>query len=370
MIQVGELQAAPGQIVRGWLDAIQLPTGGFDRFPVVIAQGNSDGPVLWITTGVHGDEHTGLIVLQRLLSSDLLSQLNGTLITVLNLNPGGFRNRSREAYYYRGDPNRRFPDPLQPRSNSARQACLSIDDAYARLFDEIEASRPVALIDLHNAWIGSVPFAFRDPVFYGKRPNDQSKLRTRREADLLSEQNRKLLRAFGFSVVNDYVASSYVSKQLHRSLSGAVLNGLSIPAMTVELGSWMYVEEHIVQAALAGIRNVMRHFGLLDGGPEPLDHIHQLPTNQSVRRLMHPVVPAAGIVDIHVAPGDRISRLQHVATLRDMLGNPLGENNGRLLSNFDGYVLGWPHGVLRYLGEAVLALAVPDDGDMLIPTGS
>ncbi len=360
------VSVSPRAITRGWIDAVQLPTGGYDRFPIVIAQGNPAGPTLWLTTGIHGDEHSGMIVLHRLLEHHLVADLFGTIVAVLSLNPAGIRNRSREAYYYHGDPNRRFPDPLK----TSRRGCTSIDNAYALIFDLIKQSEPSALIDLHNAWFGSVPFAFRDPVFYGKYFDQQARIRTKREADALDNLNAQFIEAFGFPVINDYVAQSYLEKGLHRSLSGAALNGLNIPSMTVELGSWMFVENQIVEAALHGIRNVMRHLGMLASPVEPVEDLPLKPTSQALRRLMHPPLPAAGIVDILVEPGQAVQRFQPLAILRDLHGQFHGPRSGTIISEYDGVVLGWSHGAVRYKGEALLALAINDDSSMVVSTSA
>ena len=78
-----------------------------------------------------------------------------------------------------------------------------------------------------------------------------------------------MISALGFTVVNEFVADSYLDKNLHRSVSGSVLNGLGIPAATIELGSWLHIDDGVVAACNAGIRNVLRWAGLLDGEREP-----------------------------------------------------------------------------------------------------
>ena len=365
-IQIGSATARRGEIVNGWFEAIDLPTGGFDRFPVVVAQGSEDGPVVWLTTGVHGDEHTGLIVFHRLFTEALVSGLRGTVIAMGPLSPAGMRVKSRQSYYLEGDPNRCFPDPLGKVTYRSSQAIPAQEAAYEKVYNLIRETAPAAVLDLHNAWIGSVPFAFRDPVFYGRRLDGMGKLRSRREAEDLNRANGRLFDALGFTTINEFVAASYVNKDLHRSVSGAVLNGLGIPAVTVELGSWMYVQPEIVEAGIRAIRNVLRYFGMLADPVETLEMIPVIRPEYPIRRHMHPIVPQAGIVDMQVSPGDKITCGQTVAYLRDIFGNPLGKHGGRLVTEHDGFVLGWPHGVVRYKGEAVASLAIEDETDMVV----
>jgi len=365
-ITIGNVSARPGEVASGWLEAIALPTGGYDRFPVSIVQGESEHPVLWLTTGIHGDEHTGLIMLHRLLTDEFAKKLGGTVIAMGPLNPAGMRVKNRKSYYLEGDPNRHFPDPLGREPLRPTQAVPAQEAAFEKVFNLIRETQPAALLDLHNAWIGSIPFVFRDPVFYGRRRDGMGKLRNKREAQELNEINGKLLDALGFTAINEFVAASYIDKDLHRSLSGAVLNGLSIPAVTVELGSWMFVQPEVVEAGLRGIRNVMRFLGMLGDAPEPIDTITVIKPGFEIRRHMHPTVPQAGIIDMQVRPGEKIVCGQTVAILRDVHGKPIGKHGGRLTSDFDGYVIGWPHGAVRYKGEAVASIAIQDDGDMVV----
>ncbi|MGF1503836.1 MAG: succinylglutamate desuccinylase/aspartoacylase family protein [Anaerolineae bacterium] len=362
-LNIGTAVARPRERTTGWFDAVDLPTGGTDRFPVIIAQGDPNGPVLWLTTGIHGDEHTGVVVIHRLLETLVLGELTGTLVAVTNLNPAGLRTRKRTAYYLDGDPNRHFPNP----SSGSRPAVAQLESAYARLYDVVARTKPAGLIDLHNAFIGSIAFIFRDPVFYHRR-RGFGRGRTRGEAFARQERVGEMVSAFGFTVINEFAADSYVEKELHRSVSGSMLNGLGIPACTVELGSWMHVDPGVADAAAAGIRNVMRWAGMLPGDPEPIEGIPVLRPGYQVRRHMGPAAPAAGIVDMLVRPGQTVRKGERIAVMRDLFGSPLGPHDGGAsYANYDGFVIGWRHGVARYRGESLMALAIPDDSEMVVP---
>ena len=96
---------------------VQQPAGGSDSLPVIIAQGQRDGPTFWLTTGIHGIEHAGIQVIHRLITPELLSDLCGTLVAIPALNPAWLRTHQRKAYYHAGDPNRLFPDVKPPKSD-------------------------------------------------------------------------------------------------------------------------------------------------------------------------------------------------------------------------------------------------------------
>jgi predicted deacylase len=128
-----------------------LPTGGIEH-PLIIAQGRRDGPCLWITTGIHGPEHTGLNVMHQVVTPALVRRLRGTVVAVPALNPAGLRTAERRLTLH-DDPNRLFPhsqppdpdDPPAPKPPTPSTAGSHSADY---------------LIDIHNAWVGSLPFIF------------------------------------------------------------------------------------------------------------------------------------------------------------------------------------------------------------------
>ncbi len=369
-LTLGTATARPGEIVTGWFDAVTLPTGGTDRLPVLIAQGREpDGPVIWLTTGIHGGEHTGLIVIHNLLTPDLPAVLRGTVVVVLALNPAGLRTKQRLPYYLQTDPNRLFPTPIKDQKDlegldSEDKPRSEIEEAYQRLYDAIVASGAACLLDLHNAWVGSIPFAFRDPVFYRKERGPGP---TRAQARQLQTRVGEMLDAFGFTTVNEFVATDYVNKNLHRSVSGSVLNGARIPAATIELGSWMHIDRGVVEACCAGLRNVMRWLGMLPGGMEPIEGIPVIRPGYPVRRHVHPYAPQAGIVHRLARPGETVHKGQPLARLTDIFGQPVVGQDGLLRSEHNGFVMAWHHGVVVYQGDPVMDLAIPDEGDLVVP---
>lgn len=362
-IQVGTARARPGEIVTGWLDGVDLPTGTQDRFPVVVAQGRDPGgPVFWVTASIHGGEHTGLIAAHRLITPELVAKLRGTLVVVPTLNPAGLRTKERKPYYYDGDPNRLFPEPGP--GYTSPDDIVGLEAAYLNVYEAIAGSGADYLLDLHTAQIGSIPLVFRDPVFYHRRFGQGL---SRSEAQALQGRLSEMLDALGFPVINEFAASSYIGRGLHRSVTGSVLNGLGIPAATVELGSWMHVDAHVVEACLAGMRNTLRWAGLLPGKFEPVKGIKKLNASGPLRRCIHPRAPRAGIVHHIVRPGERVSAGDPLARIVDIFGRPVGDDDGLILSEYDGYVIAWQHGVVRYEGEPIMIMAIPDDAALVLP---
>ena len=357
-IQIGTARSQPGAITYGTFDAVPLPTGGADAFPIVIAQGKAGPrPVLWLTGNIHGGEFDGLATIHQLITPDLLDHLSGTIVAVPTLNPAGLRTHERSPYYLYGrDPNRLFPAMAGTLDENDTAFPSALEMAYGRLFERIVATADY-LIDLHNYGAISIPFALRAPVPYRDG-------RDKGIARKLQETVGAMLQAMGLTVVQEYVSEQYLKLPLHRSGSGAALNTARIPAVTVELGGQHVANVRHVRAAAAGIRNVMRWAKML---PEPYEPIHEVPVidlGYPVRRMQHPRVSGACIVHHLVQPGARVRRGEPVARAVDIFGRPL-EGDGLLRTEFDGFVLGLYPNLAHYPNEAVMGLAVRDDGNLV-----
>ncbi|WP_119072301.1 succinylglutamate desuccinylase/aspartoacylase family protein [Aggregatilinea lenta] len=359
-IQIGSARSHPGQIVYGQFDAVPLPTGGIETLPVIIAQGRSgDGPVLWLTASIHGNEYDGLLAIHRLITPDLVEQLNGTIVAIPTLNPAGLRSGARAPYYQHGkDPNRLFPG--MPLEGSGRDPHLpsALELSYARLFAHIDATADF-LIDLHNYGSRSIPFVFRDPVFYHNTRDYHAAVR-------LQHMVGEMVQALGLTVVNEYVSDQYVEMGLHRSVSGATLNTARIPAVTVELGGQNAVNPVCVQEVVAGIRNVMRWASMLPGPAEQVAHTPVADLGYPVRRIQHPRVTEACVVHAVVEPGQAVSAGQAVARMVDIYGRPVGGAQGWLCSEYDGLVLGLYPGITYFPNEPVMGLAIRDDHELIV----
>ncbi len=359
-IQIGTAISQPGRIVYGEFEALPLPTGGTEFFPVIIAQGaNSEQPVLWLTANIHGGEYDGIAVIHRLITAELLTSLRGTIIAIPTLSPAGLRIGERSPYYLPGrDPNRLFPGFIPKDGKRPNQFAHALEQAYARLFDRIDATADY-LIDLHDFGIRSIPFAFRDPVFYHNSVD-------RPKAVKLQQIVGDMLDALGLTVVNEYASQRYMELDLHRSVSGATLNKARIPAITIEVGGQKTVNSTQVNSVVTAIRNVIRWAGMLPDPPEPLCDIPIIKPGYPVRRTLHPRVPQACIIQHMVAPGDWVREGEPVARMVDIYGRPIGPDGGILRTKYEGFVIGLFPGIAFYPNDAILGLAVRDTNDMIV----
>lgn len=352
-LRVGTVTVEKGRLTYGSLPGVDLPSGFNDRLALVVACGTADGPTLWLTANIHGNEVAGVIAAQRFLAALDCRRLRGTVVCVPSLNPAGLRTGRREPYVDERDPNRTFPGAR--RRDDERRAPSAFERLAASLYEMMRADGDY-YIDLHCSTLRSTPFTIRDRVLYRTESSVAA-------AHALSERLDAMIAAFGFPSITDFRAPSYVAKELHRSTTGAFLQGLNKPGITVELGPHTIVDARAVDAAVVGLRNVLRWADMLDGAAEPMPALPAPRIAGPLRREDAPIAQAAGILDYAVGPGDTIAAGDVVAVVRDMWGRPVGD--GVVRSETDAFVLGLEDGVLAYPGAPIAHMAIPDDAPMM-----
>jgi hypothetical protein len=277
--------------------------------------------------------------------------LRGTVVAMPALNPAGLRTLQRQAYYHDGDPNRLFPDGRTRQPDPDQAPPSALEQAYRRLFEDLRASANY-FFDLHCISIGSLSFVFRDRVLY--RQGDAA---ARQRAEATSTQMEAMARAYGHTLIADYSVGKYIDEKLHRSTSAALAMLAGIPALTAELSSSYTPQPEIVNASLAGLRNVLRWAGMLPGDPEPITGIKIVDPGFPTRRRSVARVTQPCFAHHLVEPGDVVKIGDPLVEMRDAWGRVLGT----LTSEYDGFVISRPRGILFYPGEATLLLAIRDD---------
>ncbi len=364
-IQIGDTCAQPGSLQYGRWEAFHHPTGGSEFLPLIIAQGVADGPCLWLTGGIHGPEHAGPLVIHRLLNAELVASLRGTIVALPALNPVGLRTMSRQPLPDDKDPNRLWPDgkPEKP-ADPDKEPPTPLETTYKALFEQMKATADF-LIDYHNAWTGSISFAFQDRILYRPGADDAATATAKAEAEAMVQRQAEMLHAYGHTIISEMPITKVIDEDLHRSTSAALLYGVRKPAITVELGTGHMPDPAIIQAAVAGTRNIMRWAGMLDGDMEAISGIQVVDPGYAVVRRQTPRLKQTGVVYHLVQAGDPVAAGQPVAEVCDIWGRPLGD--GYVYAEEEGFVIGRSHGVFYYPGEAVLSMAVRNTQPMTEP---
>jgi len=350
-LTIGTAAAKRGEITYGEYLLVQHPVGGADSLPVIIAQGKEDGPVFWITAGIHGIEHAGIQVIHKLITPELVKELRGTIVAIPALNPAGLRTLNRQAYYHGGDPNRLFPDGRTPKPDPDKNPPSALEQAYGRLFEEIKNTASF-YFDLHCMSNGALSFIFRDRILY--RKGDEA---ARKRAEDVSAKMDAMAQAYGHTVTADFAVDKYINEKLHRATTAAVAMLAGIPALTAELSSPYTPTPEIVNAGVTGLRNVMRWGGMLDGEMEAITGIKVVDPGFPTHRRSVARVTQSCMVHHLKEPGDLVKVGDPLVEMRDAWGRSLGVLN----SEYDGFVISRPTGILYYPGEATMLLAIRDN---------
>ena len=138
--EIGSHTVEPGE--RRWVD---LPISMLsDHTPVTmtveVLHGRNDGPVLFLSAAVHGDEVLGVEIIRRILRHRSMNKIRGTLLAVPVVNSYGFISHSRYLPDGR-DLNRSFPGSDKG----------SLASQLADLFLREIVLRSEVGIDLHTA---------------------------------------------------------------------------------------------------------------------------------------------------------------------------------------------------------------------------
>ena len=296
------------------------------RLPYMHAVSRRPGPTVWLTACCHGDEVGGIIVVQEVFKR--LKKLpieNGAVHAFPLMNPLGFEAAARHITLSEEDLNRAFPG--NPAGTLAERIA-------AMIFEKIAETAPEVVLDLHNDWIRSIPYAVLDA------PADVQPTAAEQRAVALAGQT-------GFLVVTE-------PNPLRKTLSHSLLRQ-GIPAITVELGESFVVNETNVEFGVRSVFNVLRHLGMV---PETVTQFEfPLPSPVPHTPLTYSQTPASstsGIVRFLVRPGMAVKQGQPVAKIV----NALGKLQETVCARHDAVVLGLTDSSVAYPGAPIMAFGV------------
>ena len=94
-ITIGAVTIKAGQRAYVDLDMPGLYTHSGTTMPVHVVHGKKEGPVLFLSAALHGDEINGVEIIRRVINHRAFQRLAGTLIAVPVVNVYGFLYKSR-----------------------------------------------------------------------------------------------------------------------------------------------------------------------------------------------------------------------------------------------------------------------------------
>jgi len=280
------------------------------KMPVEVIRGKKDGPTLFVSSTIHGDEINGIEIVRRLLDRKELKKISGMLIAIPIVNIFGFNDRSRYLPDRR-DLNRCFP--------GLKNGSLASQLAH-KFIQEIVAKSDFG-IDLHTG-------AFH-------RCN-HPQIR----ADISDEITFDLAKAFGAPVM---INSNLRDGSLRASVSQA-----NIPMILFEAGEALRFDESNIKIGIEGILNVMSAVGMI----KPRKKIPQKKTfvalSSSWLRAPHS--------GIHV-PLQKLGKHVKKGDLLGEISNPFGDRKTLVKAHESGVIIGMTKLPLVNKGDAVFHIA-------------
>ena len=302
-------------IPRGSRTTVRLPvaplyTLAAMSMPVHVVRGRADGPRLFVSAAIHGDEILGVEIIRRLLGLQALRKLRGTLLAVPVVNVYGYTARSRYLPDRR-DLNRSFPGSPSG-SMAARLAHTFMTEVVAHSTHGI---------DLHT---GAVDRTNLPHVRVSLDREDAVALARRFRVPLILHANLR-----------------------DGSLRQTVLER-GVPVLLYEAGEALRLDERAVRIGLRGVVSVMRGLGMLP---------QTAPT-----RVVEPLIARSsgwtraeesGTLQLTRDIGDLVEAGEAVGTLTA----PLGDVSTPVLARDSGLLIGKTQLPLVYEGEALFHVA-------------
>lgn len=281
------------------------------KLPIRVIRGRKDGPVVFISAAIHGDELNGIEIIRRLRKLSILKRLKGTLILVPIVNTYGVTTLSRYMPDRR-DLNRSFPGSKKG----------SLASRIAKIFFDEIVSKCDYGIDLHTASI---------------HKSNLPQVRT----NLNNEFTFNLAKVFEAPVV------------LHSELRGGSLReesqNIDIPVLLYEAGEALRFDEKSIRIGVKGIINVLKE-------------LNMLPNTVRKKRFKLPVIARSsqwirstesGIIRTIKKLGDTVKENDVIAYVDD----PLDDEVFEIKATFDGVIIGKSEIPLIQEGDAVFHIA-------------
>ncbi len=305
------------------------------RLPILIERGKEPGPTVWLCAATHGDEVSGIEVIQRIFNFLKRNSLKKGAIYALPLvNPMGFEMIRRENPYDDEDINRNFPG--DPNGNTTERLTNAI-------FNSIAETKPDLLIDLHADTQNSLPYIIIDRPISAKAGVKEA-----------IDKSWDLAEKFGVTVVYDIEVEGYKKYRLDQGLTAAVINRNQIPSFVVELGGPRVTDEHFVRVGIKGIKNILNHFQMIDEKEKLWISETKIKTTDKLELVENITSNESGITEYLVKPGQFVKTGDALAKIT----NVLGKTEEIIFANRDYYIISLNDFSVSFPGSGLFSVAI------------
>lgn len=322
-IVIGGHTIPRGKTVQIEMPIMRLYTDTDVSMPIHVIRGKNDGPTVFVSAAVHGDELNGIEIIRRLIKLKSLRISHGCLVMVPMVNVYGVLNQSRYMPDRR-DLNRCFPG--SPRG--------SLAGMFAHKFLTEIVNHCDYGIDLHTGAIHRSNF----PQI---------------RANLTDSETLELAETFGVPVL---INASLRDGSLREA---AVEAGAKI--LLYEAGQALRFDELSIRAGVKGVQNVLTHLGMMKKVSKKganKEKVKPFIANTSTWSR----ATASGIVTDLKHMGDHVEKGDILAKI----GNAFGETFDVVKATKSGIIIGKQNIPLTQEGDAMFHIAYFADEDQEI----
>lgn len=301
----------PGKGAELNLDVAKLHTTTPIQVPVIVHRAKTDGPVVLLMAGLHGDEINGIEIIRRIIKKGYNKPTNGTIICLPVFNIFGFLNLKRELPDGR-DLNRSFPG-----SNTG-----SLAAQFAFHFMKEIAPHVDYVIDFHT---GSA------------QRNNFPQIR----CVMKDEESINLAKIFNPPFI---LNSALIPKTIRESL---VKKGKKI--LLYEGGKTNNIEELVVEEGLNGVKRVLTHLGVKEFKMDQNTNREAIVLSES--KWLR--APNSGMFRSSVVNGALVEKGQQIGMVTD----PFGKIQRMVKAPVNGYIICSNESPVVYKGDAIFHIA-------------
>ncbi|MCG9639051.1 succinylglutamate desuccinylase/aspartoacylase family protein [Vibrio sp. 10N.261.46.E11] len=318
---IGTHCVLPGERMKIALPVAKLYTDGEVSLPVYIMRAKLDGPTIFVSAAVHGDELNGIEIVHRIINMKRFKVLRGSIIFVPMVNVHGVIHQSRYLPDRR-DLNRSFPG--SPKGSLAARV--------ANIFRTEIIEKCQYGIDLHTGAI---------------HRTNLPQIRANVEDEITAE----LANAFGAPLVLH-------SKEIDGSLRDCATHS-NTKVLVFEGGEALRFDEASIRMGTRGVIRVLRHLNMISKGRRPQ---RDVPEPVIARGSQWVRGSASGIVKHKYQLGDYVKRGDQLATISSAYGEELAV----IIAPRTGVIIGKQNIPLIQEGEAMYHIAYFDEDEEII----
>jgi uncharacterized protein len=303
--------AHPGVATDIAIPVSDLSAGMQAQLEARVFHGKNDGPVIFVSAAIHGDEIIGTEIIRRVMNRLNPKRMAGTVICVPVVNMYGFVGHSRYL------PDRRDLNRSFPGSGRGSLASQLANIFYTEIVTKCELG-----IDIHSAAI----HRYNLPQIRIAAGNAKLK---------------KLAIAFG--------APAVIEAPLRDGSLREIASKDGVDMLLLEAGEGLRFDELSVRTGVSGILRVMRHLGMISA--RGLGKIPAPPAQ--ARRTLWLRAGRGGVCRMSATSGDSVKSGEILAIVSDIFGD--GEME--VIAPCNGIIIG--HATLPIVnqGDAIFHIA-------------